>query len=172
MYGNSCLRFHLLLEVNSGLVMGYAYKFRKVLEQICTDYKCNKHGSCDYLLELYKDNFIVDDDNDLFYNYYLVGPYKFIIVNQKCKHQISIENKRVKITKNNRIRFPCAIHFPKKSYNKEIINQLGYNIDNMVYDAGTKYLVKDFFKHYSMYLNKYYVLIILIILCIYVKKSK
>ena len=69
--------------------------------------------------------------------------YKFLIINKECYNQIGTINKRVKISKNNRDRFPCAIHFPKKSYNENIINNLGYTYDseNGEFDSNEIYLI-------------------------------
>ena len=172
--GNSCLKMNLLLETNSGLVMGYAKKFRDVLNLICTEHKCHKHGSCDTLLENYRDNFIIEDSSDLFHNHYLDGKYKSLITRPKCKKEIDVVNKRVRIFKEGKYRFPCAIHFPKKSYNKEFIIDLGYHYDynDPIYKSDEKYLIKDFFKHYSMYLYKYYILIILIFIVYKLHKNK
>ena len=172
--GKSCLIMDILLETNSGLVMGYAKKFRDVLNLICTKNKCYKHGSCDALLEEYRDMFIIEDSSELFHNHYLDGRYQSIFTTKKCKKQIDVVNKRVRINKNGKFRFPCAIHFPKKSYNEKIIRQLGYNFDskNKIFKSSESYLIKNFFKHYSMYLYKYYILIIFLIIVYRLHRSK
>ena len=92
----------------------------------------------------------------------------------ECKKQIDVVNKRVRINKNGKFRFPCAIHFPKKSYNEKIIRQLGYNFDskNKIFKSSESYLIKNFFKHYSMYLYKYYILIIFLIIVYRLHRSK
>ena len=164
--GNSCLKMNMLLETNSGLVMGYAKKFRDVLKSICTENKCNKHGSCDTLLERYRENFIIEDSGDLFHNQYVDGRYQRLAAKKKCKNNVDVVNKRARVLKNGEYKFPCAIHFPKKSYNKKIINKLGYYYDekNKSYKSSEYYLVRDFFKHYSMYLYKYYLLIIFLVI--------
>ena len=162
--GKSYLRFNALLEVNSGLVMGYAKKFKQILKSICSKYKCDKHGSCDVLLERFKRNFIIDDSSDLFHNFYLDGKHRKLFMKTEKIKEVSIINNRVKIFKNNRARFPCAIHFPKKSYNLDIINKLGYyyDVNDKRFNSSEKYIIFDFLKHYNMYIVKYYVLALLL----------
>ena len=70
-------------------------------------------------MENYRDNFIIEDSSELFHNHYLDGKYKSLITRKKCKKEIDIVNKRVRIFKEGKYRFPCAIHFPKKSYTRK-----------------------------------------------------
>ena len=167
--GKLCLKYNVGIEVNSGMVMGYCGKLLSLLSKICSKYKCNKEGSCDYLLDKYRSYFILENSNHLFYNHYVDGPHRHILVKKECKTIYSVENKRVVINIDNKKRYPCVIHFPKQSYNEKIINSLGYDISNMEYDAGYKYLITDFYKHYAKYLWKYYILIFLIATLIYIK---
>lgn len=170
--GKLCLKYNLGIEVNSGMVMGYCSKFYNLLDKICSKYKCNKEGSCDYLLDKYRGEFILENTNNLFYNHYVDGPYKNILTKKSCKNVYDVANKRVRVkNKNNKYLFPCVIHFPKNSFNHKLISDLGYDISNMKYNPGMKYLITDFYKHYYTYLWEYYLLIILIITVVIIQRN-
>ena len=158
----------ILLETNSGLFMGRAQKMKWLFNKISKDYDLNKNGSCDVILERYRKYFTVDNDYELFYNYYFDGKLQKIMTLQKHKKNVIVNNKRVFINEKIKTK-PLAIHFPKNSMNKEIISELGYEY-NVKIDNGICYLLRDYWNHYHQYVFFYIIktfFFYLIILYIY-----
>jgi hypothetical protein len=136
----------ILLQMNSGMFIGRGGKIKELLSRICKEYDLEKEGSCDVILERYKDEYYIDDENELFYNYYFDGCLKDIFTDQLLKNDIIVRNKRLYV----RGKVPLAIHFPKNSMNKKIILDLGYNYKEKI-DFSCKRLLKDFNGAYLKY---------------------
>lgn len=155
----------LLLEINSGLFIGKSKKMKEVFNNIKNKYNLDKEGSCDVILENFKDKLYIDNNYELFYNYYFDGFLQKIFTKQEHIKNINVVDKKLTIKENNKNTYPIAIHFPKNSMNKKLISKLGYkyneNMGNTFY-----YVVKDYFKHYNEYVFKYILLFIFVIFMI------
>ena len=134
---------------------------KRIFNKIANDYNLDNNGSCDVLLEKYRKYIYIDNDYELFYNYYFDGTLQRWLTKQKHKKNIIVKNKKLYINENNQTTTPIAIHFPKNSINKKIIKDLGYNY-NVKLDQSIGYLLKDYFKHYNEYMVKYYAIILII----------
>ncbi len=153
----------ILLQMNSGLFIGRCGKMKELLGKICKKYDLEQEGSCDVILERYKGEYYIDDDNELFYNYYFDGCLKNIFTKQSMKGGLMVKNKRLYV----KDKVPLAIHFPKNSMNKEIILDLGYDYRENI-DFSCKRLVKDFNSAYLKYTLIFLVKIIIVIVLIYI----
>lgn len=155
----------LLLEINSGLFIGKSKKMKGVFNNIKNKYTLDNEGSCDVILEDFKDYLYIDNNYELFYNYYFDGFLQRIFTKQENIKNIKVANKKLIIYENNKNTYPIAIHFPKNSMNKKLIRQLGYNYtENM--ENSVNYVLKDYFKHYHEYIVKYIILVVLILFII------
>ena len=149
--------------MNSGLFIGRCDKMKELLGKICKEYNLEQEGSCDVILERYKGEYYIDDDNELFYNYYFDGCLKNIFTKQSMKKDLIVSNKRLYV----RDKVPLAIHFPKNSMNKRIILELGYDYKEKI-DFSCKRLIKDFNSAYLKYTLIFMLKVCLIIALIYI----
>lgn len=165
--GRNCIKYlkYLFLETNGGLFIGKARKMKFLFNKIHKKYNWNKQGSGDVLLERYKKYFFIDNSYELFYNLYFDGTIQKMFTKKKCKTDVKIINKRIKINNN----YPIAIHFPKNSIDRNMLKQLGYKYKNEI-DNTLGYLVKDHIKYYSKYTIKYFILFLFIIFIYIMKK--
>lgn len=161
--GHNCIKYfkNFFLETNGGLFIGKCKKMKDLFSKIDKKYNWRLNGSGDVLLERFNNYFYVDNEYDLFYNYYFDGFIQNIGTSSFCKKQIEINNKRIVV--NNKK--PVAIHFPKNSINKLLLNDLGYEY-NLNLGNRISYVLSDFSKYYFKYFIKYLILIIIFYLII------
>ena len=158
--GRNFIRFvpELLLEINSGLFIGKAGKMKSLFRKIKEKCNLDKEGSCDVILEQYKQHVYIDNKYELFYNYYFDGFVQRLVTKQEAIKKISVKNNVLTINENNLTTYPIAIHFPKNSMNKNLIMKLGYHY-NVNIESSVSYLIRDYIKHYNEYVLKYLIAI-------------
>lgn len=154
--GRNCIKYfkHCFLETNGGLFIGKSGKMKDLFSKIDKKYNWQINGSGDVLLERFHNHFYVDNDYDLFYNYYFDGFIQYLGTNSSDKKQIKVNNKRIIVNHKK----PIAIHFPKNSINKSLLKSLGYEyhlkLGNRIF-----YVLNDFLKYYFAYFIKYLILV-------------
>jgi hypothetical protein len=153
--GRNCIKYfkHCFLETNGGLFIGKSKKMKDLFSTINKKYNWKINGSGDVLLERFRNRFSIDCNYDLFYNYYFDGFIQQIGTNSRFKKQIKVDNNRIVVHDKK----PLAIHFPKNSINKELLQKLGYEYDLQLGNR-IVYVLNDFLRYYFAYFIKYFML--------------